>query len=136
MDELNRRGLLDSHFYGATEFNVVDLFVLLPQRFPRRSQLEGATRRSLTVFDCAFPFLVVASDVSAGERALFLLKASPSGVERELSESNKTARSVTLVGDLVPTNASISICVGGLSEEPILGRGEATKLGSSMQIWW
>jgi hypothetical protein len=63
----------------------------------------------------------VASDVSAAERALFLLEASPLGVKRGLSKSNKTARSVTLVGDLAPANTSISICVSGLSEGPILG---------------
>lgn len=61
------------------------------------------------------------SKVSTGERALFLLKVSPLGVEREFSELNKTARSVTLVGDLAPANASISICVSGLLGGPILG---------------
>ncbi len=45
MDELNGRGLSNSHFHGAAEFNVVDLLVLLPWGFPRRSELEGATRR-------------------------------------------------------------------------------------------
>jgi hypothetical protein len=30
MDELNRRGLSNSYFYGAAEFNVVDLLVLPP----------------------------------------------------------------------------------------------------------
>jgi hypothetical protein len=29
MDELNGRGLSSSHLYGAAEFNVVDLLVLL-----------------------------------------------------------------------------------------------------------
>ena len=62
----------------------------------------------LIALGCASLILVVASGVSAGERALFLLEASPLGVERGLSESNKRACSVTLVGDLAPTNGSIS----------------------------
>jgi hypothetical protein len=47
MDELNGRGLPKSHFHGATQFNVVDLLVLLPRGFPRCSEPEGATRRRL-----------------------------------------------------------------------------------------
>ncbi len=47
MDELDGSGLPKSHFHGATEFNVVDLLVLLPRGFPRKSKLEGATRRRL-----------------------------------------------------------------------------------------
>jgi hypothetical protein len=35
MDELNGRGLSNSHFHGAAEFNVVDLLVLPPRGFPR-----------------------------------------------------------------------------------------------------
>jgi hypothetical protein len=35
MDELNGRGLLNSHFYGAAEFNVVDLLILPLRGFPR-----------------------------------------------------------------------------------------------------
>jgi hypothetical protein len=102
MDELNGRGLSNSHFHGAAEFNVVDLLVLLPWGFPRCSELEGA-------FVSAFSVPVEASEAPSREPALFLLKASVLGVEP--SDSYKTARSVTLVGDLAPANASISICV-------------------------
>jgi hypothetical protein len=33
MDELNVRGLSNSHFHGAAEFNVIDLLVLPPRGF-------------------------------------------------------------------------------------------------------
>jgi hypothetical protein len=45
MDELNGRGLSNSHFHGAAEFNVVDLLVLLLRGSPRCSEGGGATRR-------------------------------------------------------------------------------------------
>ena len=72
--------------------------------------------------------------MSAIERVAVLLEASPLGVERELSESNKTARSITLVGDLAPANASISICVSGLSEGPILGEWRDNEAGE-VSVW-
>jgi hypothetical protein len=49
-----------------------------------------------------------------------------------LSKSNKTARSVTLVGDSTPANASISICVSGLSRDPSLELEEVAKLVKSV----
>lgn len=45
MDELNGRGLSNSHFHGASELNIVDLLVLLPRGSQRCPELEGPTRR-------------------------------------------------------------------------------------------
>jgi len=45
LDELNGRGLSNSHFHGAAEFNVIDLLVLPSRGFPRYSESEGATCR-------------------------------------------------------------------------------------------
>lgn len=45
IDELNGRGLSNSHFHGATELNIIDLFVFLPRGSPRCPELEGPTRR-------------------------------------------------------------------------------------------
>jgi hypothetical protein len=52
----------------------------------------------------------------------------------EPSDSYKTARSVTLVGDLALANASISICVRRLSEGPIWERGWVMKLGRPVLV--
>jgi hypothetical protein len=73
----------------------------------------------MVALDNAFLVLVKVSKVSSRELALFLPEALVLGVEP--SDSYKTARSVTLVGDLAPANASISICVQRLSEGLISG---------------
>lgn len=56
--------------------------------------------------------------------------ASVLGVEP--SELYKTARSVTLVGDLAPANASISICVRRLLEGPISGAWVGNGVGGEV----
>ncbi len=45
IDELDGRGLPNSYFNLATEFNIVDLLVLLLWGFQRYSELKEAIRR-------------------------------------------------------------------------------------------